>query len=88
MKIIRNTPTPARAETRGGRSRYAQAAAIEKSLARYMRLECGHMQTKEDAALFAVFAPLGEFTIYCGKCDDFKKPAPKPKREYPDNPLF
>lgn len=66
----------------------AQRAAMEKSLAAYMVLECGHSVTREEALLFSVFAPSIK-DIFCERCDEFKKlRKPRGRTEYPTNPLF
>lgn len=66
----------------------AQRAAIEKALAPYMTLTCGHMVARETAVLFSVFAPNIK-DVFCERCDEYM-PLKKIKRTdpYPANPLF
>lgn len=61
---------------------------MEKSLASYMELSCGHMVTREIALLFAAFAPDSK-KVYCFNCDRFQ-PRVKPRKRatYPQDPLF
>lgn len=61
---------------------------MEKSLAAYMTLECGHMVTREEAILFSVFAPSIK-DIHCDKCGEFRRLKKVKKSDpYPENPLF
>ena len=61
---------------------------MERDLAAYMELDCGHMVTREEAILFSVFARTIK-DIHCDKCGEFRKlKKRKGRKEYPDHPLF
>jgi hypothetical protein len=61
---------------------------MDKSLAAYMKLECGCTVTREEALLFSVFAENIK-DVFCERCDKFSRQI---KRKgtiiYPENPLF
>lgn len=80
MKIIQP-------ESRGRKPRYskAQEAAIERSLSRYLYLECGHLVTLEDAKLYD-FITHKAGSYYCEKDENFfplKSPPAIVNLEYP-----
>jgi hypothetical protein len=82
-----NTPPHGRRPTY---SDAARRAVIEKSLAGYVLLMCGHRTTNESIEAYSVWAPKGRpVKHYCEKCGKWvaKKPKPKPI-VYPDTPLF
>lgn len=68
---------------------HARQAAIEKSMAQYVRLTCGHLTTKEEIERYSVFSTDPGKRGFCEKCGSFKafvksyQPAP-----LPDEPLF
>jgi hypothetical protein len=72
----------------GGAHRATRNAAIEKSLAAYFRLACGHLTVREEQERLSVFRPdRGKF--WCEKCSRWLKLLPKNKPEpLPDEPLF
>lgn len=45
---------------------------MERQLAAYMQLECGHSTTREIAILYSVFAENVK-DVFCDKCGDWKK---------------
>lgn len=62
---------------------------IEKTRAKYIPLECGHVASWEIDVLYEVFKPLGKLLHYCEKCQDWIKATDREtKTEYPDEPLF
>jgi hypothetical protein len=66
-------------ESRGRKPRYrAQAAAVEKSLSRYLHLVCGHMVAVEVAQLYD-FAPHQLGTYFCEYCEQFHPRIVRPK---------
>lgn len=68
--------------------RLAREAAIERALARYLRLDCTHYSTLDTDLLYSHLRPKRGQT-WCEICSDWvsiaKPPAPI---EYPDEPLF
>lgn len=65
----------------------AQQAAIERSLSRYIKLECGHYTTPDDQ-LFLSGPPHPPKTLYCEYCDKWVFQMPKPIYAQPDEPPF
>jgi hypothetical protein len=68
--------------------RLAREAAIERAMARYLRLDCGHMSTLETDLFYSHLRPKKGQT-WCENCNDWvaisKPPAPT---IYPDEPMF
>lgn len=65
----------------------ARQAAIEKSLAKYLHLSCGHLQTFETFEVYRFAAKSGE--TYCEICEatmKIAKPAKQPP--LPQEPMF
>lgn len=79
------------AEPRGPRPRgsamtFAQKAAIEKELSRYIPLVCGHNTTVEVVILYGCF---GHVQPFCETCGDWRELAKKLKVDIlPSEPLF
>jgi hypothetical protein len=66
----------------------ARQAAIERELARYIHIECGHYTELETQQRYAVLRPKGH-PVYCEKCDKWLKPMPpSPRQQLPETPLF
>lgn len=66
-----------------------QQVMIEKSRARYIPLECGHVASWEIDVVYEVFKPLGTLKHYCEKCHDWIDAKSRGSTtEYPDEPLF
>jgi len=66
----------------------ARQAALEKNLARYIPIMCGHMTDLETQHRYAVWRPKRGL-VYCDKCDDWLAVKPPPKATvYPQQPMF
>lgn len=69
----------------------AQKAAIERRLAAYVRLSCGHTTTREEQEAMSVWRP-HPGALYCGHWPDscgWVTEAPPPVREpLPDEPPY
>lgn len=65
----------------------ARQAAIEKSMSKYLHLECGHLQTYETFEVYRFAAKSG--VSYCEECEAPRKIVKPPKRPpLPQEPLF
>ena len=61
---------------------------MEKKFARYLRLNCGHLQTLETFDQYICFRPKRGWT-YCENCDDFVKISqPLKPPDLPMEPMF
>lgn len=90
LRVSRSNSTPAngRVSRKDMQLRLARLAAIEKSLARYLHLECGHYQTLETFNLYLVFRPKKGLT-FCESCNENVKIAQPPhRRPLPQEPMF
>jgi len=88
VRIIAPTVTaePRSYRPRGSALSKAQEAAIEAQMARYVRLSCGHLTTREVLVIYACF---GKVDTFCEVCGDWKQPADKPKPvPVPAEPMF
>lgn len=68
--------------------RMARQAAIERSMARYLKLDCGHMSTLETDLFYSHMRPKKGQT-WCENCHDWVDISkPPPPTIYPDEPMF
>lgn len=65
----------------------AAEAAIERKLAQYVPLVCGHLTTWEADELYSVFRPDNR-SHFCEICRRWKHRKPNPKYVIPDDILF
>lgn len=79
-----STPRKAGLATSG---KAAQRAMAEKTMARYIPLECGHHTPCETELLYRVF---GDGTqVMCERCGNFRNPkVSQVVADYPDEPMF
>ena len=67
-----------------------RAVIIEKKLAEYIPLNCGHLTSWETQQAYAVFRAPSDSKYFCEKCGSWKIAKPKAKPDLPseNNPLF
>jgi len=68
-------------------------AAIEKEQARYIKLVCGDLTTREVQLAYSFWRPRGRVKYFCEKCGKWAYVMPKPKSGSVENtgnqePLF
>jgi hypothetical protein len=69
----------------------ARQAAMEKEMARYIQIACGHVSDLETQQRYAVFRPKkkGQF-VFCETCGKWLRPKTYrvTRQNYPETPLF
>lgn len=65
----------------------ARHAAIERRLAAYVRLECGHLETRECIEAFSAWSP-GRGMLHCCKCPGWVREAVPVREPVPDEPPY
>jgi len=65
----------------------ARQASIEKELARYIHLVCGHLTTLQSAQKYSHWSRRGY--VFCERCDNnIAVVKPRARPDYPQEPMF